>query len=1183
LSNTLQNSNKMEEGDRQLSLSSNMRPEDEEVENQEFEFFARSRKLMTDLKKMSSTSVAATSSTLVGSCNTGSRSTVNCDTMENTCAWSDMVHRRANMWDDDGDFTCDDDGAALTSSSCGAMQRVLHCVSYEFRHVLRTLRDHPYIPILVNLTFIILSVVAVLVVNGICDHVATENKLAAISEARQTGKLFADQLSNAMLPLHSLRQAVTYSDHFKNLTFQIGEYGALGSAPITHGPQRVDVFDYRDVSGICDDVYVVEKFHEIVTSIQNDFEQDGIDVNYRLAPNNVVCLAEPLVNYEDFSPGKAFNSTDIIGWDLLHTPDSKGLHTLINTYSPSGNPIYTRGPIDFSQGDLNIAELFYAHLAVNMPGYSMEMDGTLYNSWGFVMSIIDWSKLKERSRVFDRIKQQNLDFYLHKIDTQFEAPRMVTIARSDNWYELREDNSVEVSVSTLDGQWINRVGSREGFTPCWRIPGIVASILLAFVLSLMFMMILIERQLHKQLLFNVMPQSALRKLHRGKTVIERFDLVTVFFSDIVDFTSDTGEMKPIQVMEMLNELYTSFDDIAEKYGVYKVETIGGSYMIVGGAPNRIPASEAAEKVALFALEAIEFAKKFKTSMGGQISIRVGIASGPAVAGVVGKSMPRYCFFGDTVNCASRMESTSMTMKIQCSDLTFRLLYHSPNCVFSLEDRTENGTCGIDSKGNGVMNTWWVNSVTEITPVDADVECGKDLSIRRVSHDVSMLGHDEQEFVANISNRSVVTNRQYVNKYHASHDIYTQFKALSGQDWSVLGKDQCPLVAATADRNTMIDRIASMLEIRLSALMQARDQIPLGDVIKKELRAYVAHIESLYNDVEYHRFEHASHVAISMNKLLDFEKKSTPQDRRKIDREMSQDPFVAFMLVYSALVHDVGHTGKSNKILEDQNEELFRNSPTPVAEQLSIRLAVVALERNEFSSLKAAIIPTIEAKFEFTKVLFCAILCTDVASPDRLKLVRERFEAVMPSNDNGSLDNTKCDDLAWHKFSERLCPLLPYRKDICRALSMSYEDFNKYLHMFVRTENRLQQYVCIESLMQVADVAHCMQGWENFIKWNYRLYKEFMDCYKKNLISEPSGTWAAGQIGFINNYILPLAERTEKCCGLAANLNLVELAKQNRLRWENEGQFITDVFINADKNGEDEKSVLEKCFSSKRTC
>jgi hypothetical protein len=109
---------------------------------------------------------------------------------------------------------------------------------------------------------------------------------------------------------------------------------------------------------------------------------------------------------------------------------------------------------------------------------------------------------------------------------------------------------------------------------------------------------------------------------------------------------------------------------------------------------------------------MEVCESITTKDGVRVCIRAGIASGSVVAGVVGKTMPKFTLFGDTVNFASRMESTSIKMKIQCSDMTYRLLRDAEGCDFDLEKRIENGVAGVHAKGKGQVSTWWINGATQ---------------------------------------------------------------------------------------------------------------------------------------------------------------------------------------------------------------------------------------------------------------------------------------------------------------------------------------------------------------------------------------------------------------------------------------------------------------------------------------
>uniref|UniRef100_A0A3B4YF38 Si:ch211-215j19.12 n=1 Tax=Seriola lalandi dorsalis TaxID=1841481 RepID=A0A3B4YF38_SERLL len=177
---------------------------------------------------------------------------------------------------------------------------------------------------------------------------------------------------------------------------------------------------------------------------------------------------------------------------------------------------------------------------------------------------------------------------------------------------------------------------------------------------------------------------------------------TIFFSDIVGFTSISASCTPLQVVEMLNNLYMCFDTRIESYDVYKnqVETIGDAYMVVSGLPER-NGDRHADEIAKMALDLVAAVRQVSIPhMPNQrLQLRAGIHT-PCVAGIVGHKMPRYCLFGDTVNTASRMESTSL-QKIHTSSETYLALIKDN--AYELQLRGE-----IEVKqGKGRLNTYWL--------------------------------------------------------------------------------------------------------------------------------------------------------------------------------------------------------------------------------------------------------------------------------------------------------------------------------------------------------------------------------------------------------------------------------------------------------------------------------------------
>ncbi|KAF2358402.1 Adenylyl cyclase class-3/4/guanylyl cyclase [Trinorchestia longiramus] len=213
-----------------------------------------------------------------------------------------------------------------------------------------------------------------------------------------------------------------------------------------------------------------------------------------------------------------------------------------------------------------------------------------------------------------------------------------------------------------------------------------------------------EKRKTEDLLHRMLPPSVASCLTRNRPVEpQNFDSVTIYFSDIVGFTALCSESTPFQVVTFLDELYRMFDGIISGYDVYKVETIGDAYMVVSGLPQRN--GKHAGEIASMSLELIEKTKtQFKIPHKPELTLklRVGVHTGPVMAGVVGLSMPRYCLFGDTVNTAARFESNGLPLRVHISEPTKKALDKLGG--YQVEERGL-----VEMKGKGKVLTFWLLS------------------------------------------------------------------------------------------------------------------------------------------------------------------------------------------------------------------------------------------------------------------------------------------------------------------------------------------------------------------------------------------------------------------------------------------------------------------------------------------
>lgn len=244
----------------------------------------------------------------------------------------------------------------------------------------------------------------------------------------------------------------------------------------------------------------------------------------------------------------------------------------------------------------------------------------------------------------------------------------------------------------------------DPWAPEWKYRLTIAVVVFIFPFCLLAFWAVASQEKYSRLLSSILPRRVINHLgmHIG-VFSEEFNDVTILFSDICNFTPLATMLTPIQIVGMLDELYSIYDDLAKKHGVYKVETIGDAYMVSCGCPDKIEPKTAAIRMVAMAKDMLKAANSFRPIYlpeGIAFRVRVGMNSGGVVAGVVGRAMPRYCLFGDVVNTASRMESTCEPMKIQISESTYKLISES-----GIKTTPRNF---VQVKGKGLMQTFYID-------------------------------------------------------------------------------------------------------------------------------------------------------------------------------------------------------------------------------------------------------------------------------------------------------------------------------------------------------------------------------------------------------------------------------------------------------------------------------------------
>jgi hypothetical protein len=511
-------------------------------------------------------------------------------------------------------------------------------------------------------------------------------------------------------------------------------------------------------------------------------------------------------------------------------------------------------------------------------------------------------------------------------------------------------------------------------------------------------------------------------------------------------------------------------------------------------------------------------------------LRVGLHSGPVTAGVLRGEKSRFQLFGDTVNTASRMESTGERTKIQVSQETADLLMAAGKSHW-LKPRDE----VVVAKGKGEMKTYWLDP----TKKRRHTKSHKDI---RVTQEISLQNGD---FVD--KPMSVPFDDKYARLIDWNVDVLLHHLARV-----ISSRSRTPSKGSLVNHSSEVALLPSAVndvaevvalppfDADSSRFRRARPDVSTLQSTRDDLHEYVKRIALMYRDVPFHNFEHASHVTLCANKLLNrlinSDEYETEEELHNSTFGISSDPLTHFAIVFAALIHDVDHTGLPNaQLVKDEDEVALKFDNKSVAEQNSVHLGWEMLMDPRFERLRKCIYQTNVERKRFRQLVINSVMATDIA--DR-RVNEER-------------------QMKWDKAFQR------NTNDAVSGLQMQ-EDMNR------------KSTAVIEHIIQVSDVAHTMQHWHIYRRWNERLFHEMHNAFQSQQVSvDPSTNWYIGELGFFDYYLIPLAMKLKECGVFGASgYEYISYVLKNKKEWERKGrQVVQEMFLlykDVEEGSEDEE-------------
>eukprot|EP00980_Cylindrotheca_fusiformis_P006947 scaffold1455_cov102-Cylindrotheca_fusiformis.AAC.1 len=445
-----------------------------------------------------------------------------------------------------------------------------------------------------------------------------------------------------------------------------------------------------------------------------------------------------------------------------------------------------------------------------------------------------------------------------------------------------------------------------------------------------------------------------------------FPETTIVIADIAGFTAWASAREPAQVFILLETIYGAFDKHAYRYSVFKVETVGDCYVAVAGLPE--PDRDHAAIVCRFARACVKTMKeitiKLEVILGpdtSDLDLRPQVSaylaftqSGQVTAGVIRGERSRFQLFGDAMNTAARMESTSERNRIQVSHVTADLLVAS-----GLSDWTSPRKGKVFVKGKGEMKTYWLN--TKVAKASKPSKSGNEMPVVSETISDSSESSSANLTVDNLHLDGVedMTKKERLVEYNVEvlTSLLQQIVASRGTVINPKDKSLSKIEATIGTGDTVLEEFVPIIPLKR---FDARDlnkrqracSIDIGEQAKTQLRSFLRNVASMYPDNPFHNFEHASHVTASVKKLLtrivnvdDGNGLSKPPSD-SIDLVnlaghsygITSDPLTQFSVVFSAIIHDMDHPGVPNAQLVKENTRSAQIFKKSVAEQNSVELA-----------------------------------------------------------------------------------------------------------------------------------------------------------------------------------------------------------------------------------------------------